>query len=118
MTNVSNLIHEAPAEEEDPNEGDDPDEADDESDEDGNDPEEDEDDEYSSDPQSVASETELLDQVPENELESYVREANSDSFKLRAKTAPLRPMEHVEQFKATPTFTNLEQAAVCAVQIV
>ena len=46
MTNVSNLIHEAPAEEEDPNEGDDPNEADDESDQDGNNPEEDEDDEY------------------------------------------------------------------------
>jgi len=27
-------------------------------------------------------------------------------------------MEHVEQFKMTPNFTNLEQAAVCAVQIV
>jgi hypothetical protein len=24
-------------------------------------------------------------------------------------------MEHIEQFKMTPNFTNLEQAAVCAV---
>jgi hypothetical protein len=80
--------------------------------------EEEEDDEYSSENQSGATENELLDEVPENELESYVRNATSDNFKARAKTAPLRPMEHVEQFKMTPNFTNLEQAAVCAVQIV
>lgn len=47
-----------------------------------------------------------------------MRNVNIDTSRLRARTAPLRPMEHVEQFKMTPTFTNLEQAAVCAVQIV
>ena len=56
------------------------------------------------------------DVVPEeNELECYIRNVNIDNSRLRAKTAPLRPMEHVEQFKMTPNFTNLEQAAVCAV---
>ena len=54
----------------------------------------------------------------ENELECYIRNVNIDNSRLRAKTAPIRPMEHVEQFKMTPNFTNLEQAAVCAVQIV
>ena len=105
MANLSSLIHEAPPEEE-------AEEADD------NEPDEEdeeellhaaeEEDEYSSDNQSAASQNELLDEVPENELESYVRNATTDNFKQRAKTAPLRPMEHVEQFKMTPTFTNLE----------
>ena len=54
----------------------------------------------------------------ENDLECYLRNVNIDNSRLRARTAPLRPMEHVEQFKMTPNFTNLEQAAVCAVQIV
>lgn len=54
----------------------------------------------------------------ENDLECYLRNVNIDNTRLRARTAPLRPMEHVEQFKMTPNFTNLEQAAVCAVQIV
>lgn len=44
----------------------------------------------------------------ENELESYIRNVNIDNSRIRARTAPLRPMEHVEQFKITPNFTNLE----------
>lgn len=59
-----------------------------------------------------------MDETDENDLECYIRNVNSDTNRLRARTAPLRPMEHVEQFKKTPNFTNLEQAAVCAVQIV
>lgn len=51
----------------------------------------------------------------ENDLECYLRNVNIDNSRLRARTAPLRPMEHIEQFKMTPNFTNLEQAAVCAV---
>jgi len=54
----------------------------------------------------------------ENELESYLRNVTSDNSRIRAKTAPLRPMEYVEQFKMTSSFSYLEQAAVCAVQIV
>jgi hypothetical protein len=54
----------------------------------------------------------------ENDLECYLRNVNIDNSRIRARTAPLRPMEHIEQFKMTPNFTNLEQAAVCAVQIV
>ena len=59
----------------------------------------------------------LIDE-DENDLECYLRNVNGDNARLRARTAPLRPMEHIEQFKMTPNFTNLEQAAVCAVQIV
>ena len=51
----------------------------------------------------------------ENDLECYLRNVNTDNTRIRARTAPLRPMEHIEQFKMTPNFTNLEQAAVCAV---
>ena len=58
------------------------------------------------------------DQDEENDLECYLRKRGLDESKLRARTAPLRPMEHIEQFKMTPNFTNLEQAAVCANQIV
>jgi hypothetical protein len=36
----------------------------------------------------------------------------------RAKTAPLKAAKHAEQFKLTPGFSQLEQAAVCAVQLV
>lgn len=54
----------------------------------------------------------------ENDLECYLRNVNIDNSRIRARTAPLRPMEHIAQFKMTPNFTNLEQAAVCAVQIV
>ncbi len=36
----------------------------------------------------------------------------------RPSTAPIRSVKHVEQFKMTPGFTSLEQAAVCAVQLV
>lgn len=53
-----------------------------------------------------------------NDLECYLRKRGIDESRLRARTAPLRPMEHIEQFKMTPNFTNLEQAAVCANQIV
>lgn len=60
----------------------------------------------------------LGDEEDENDLECYLRKRGIDESRLRARTAPLRPMEHVEQFKMTPNFTNLEQAAVCAVQIV
>ena len=62
------------------------------------------------------------DQHSDNEIdredaEGYLRE-NQDSSRLRARTAPLRPTEYIEQFKMSQSFTNLEQAAVCAVQIV
>lgn len=63
-------------------------------------------------------ECDVMAENTENELESYIRNVNIDNSRIRARTAPLRPMEHVEQFKITPNFTNLEQAAVCAVQIV
>ena len=49
-----------------------------------------------------------MDETDENDLECYIRNVNSDTNRLRARTAPLRPMEHVEQFKKTPNFTNLE----------
>lgn len=68
--------------------------------------------------EEYATEQEEQEEQEENELESYIRNVNSDNGRIRAKTAPLRPMEHVEQFKMTPSFTNLEQAAVCAVQII
>jgi hypothetical protein len=58
------------------------------------------------------------DEDEENDLECYLRKRGLDESRLRARTAPLRPMEHIEQFKMTPNFTNLEQAAVCANQIV
>ena len=32
----------------------------------------------------------------ENDLECYLRNVNIDNTRLRARTAPLRPMEHVE----------------------
>jgi len=32
----------------------------------------------------------------ENDLECYLRNVNIDNSRLRARTAPLRPMEHVE----------------------
>ena len=54
----------------------------------------------------------------ENDLECYLRNVSIENGRIRARTAPLRPMEQIEQFKMTPNFTNLEQAAVCAVQIV
>lgn len=60
---------------------------------------------------------EVLDEE-ENDLECYLRNVNIENGRIRARTAPLRPMEQIEQFKMTPNFTNLEQAAVCAVQIV
>jgi hypothetical protein len=88
------------------------------------DDEEEEEDEYDTqneDDEDDDLEEEEADEVmdpEENELECYIRNVNIDNSRLRAKTAPLRPMEHVEQFKMTPNFTNLEQAAVCAVQIV
>lgn len=47
-----------------------------------------------------------------------MRKRGLDESRLRARTAPLRPMEHIEQFKMTPNFKNLERAAVCANQIV
>jgi len=49
----------------------------------------------------------LIDE-DENDLECYLRNVNVDNARLRARTAPLRPMEHIEQFKMTPNFTNLE----------
>jgi hypothetical protein len=52
-------------------------------------------------------EDELADQE-ENELESYIRNINIDNLRIRARTAPLRPVEQVEQFKATSNFTYLE----------
>ena len=54
----------------------------------------------------------------ENDLECYLRKRGIDETRLRARTAPLRPMENIEKFKTTPNFINLEQAAVCANQIV
>ena len=51
----------------------------------------------------------------ENDLECYLRNVSIENGRIRARTAPLRPMEQIEQFKMTPNFTNLEQAAVCAV---
>lgn len=42
----------------------------------------------------------------ETELERYLRDVNGASN--RARTAPIRPMKHVEQFKMTPGFTQLE----------
>ena len=58
------------------------------------------------------------DDEEENDLECYLRKRGIDETRLRARTAPLRPMENIEKFKMTPNFTNLEQAAVCANQIV
>ena len=55
------------------------------------------------------------DVIEENDLECYLRNVSIENGRLRARTAPLRPMEQIEQFKMTPNFTNLEQAAVCAV---
>lgn len=51
----------------------------------------------------------------DNDLECYLRSVSIENGRIRARTAPLRPMEQIEQFKMTPNFTNLEQAAVCAV---
>jgi hypothetical protein len=48
------------------------------------------------------------------ELELYLR---AKGISNRAKTAPLRSIKYVEQFKMTPGFSQLEQAAVCAVQL-
>ena len=80
---------------------------------------EDDDEEYESQNEEEGeNEDEEALEEDENDLECYLRNVNIDTSRLRARTAPLRPMEHVEQFKMTPTFTNLEQAAVCAVQIV
>ena len=77
-----------------------------------------EDDEQDADDEVDDEEADDVVDPEENELESYIRNANIDNSRIRARTAPLRPMEHVEQFKMTPNFKNLEQAAVCAVQIV
>lgn len=54
------------------------------------------------------------DDEEENDLECYLRKRGLDESRLRARTAPLRPMEHIDQFKMTPNFKNLERAAVCA----
>ena len=32
----------------------------------------------------------------ENDLECYIRNVNIDKIRIRARTAPLRPMEHTE----------------------
>jgi len=89
--------------------------------------EEDEEDEYDTqnededqdcdDEEAEEAEAEDLMDERRNDLERIIRDAQIDNARIRAKTAPLCPMEHVEQFKMTPNFTNLEQAAVCAVQI-
>ena len=39
----------------------------------------------------------------ETELERYLRSVNGGL--TRARTAPIRPMKHAEQFKMTPGFT-------------
>lgn len=36
------------------------------------------------------------DEEEENDLESYLRKRGQDESRLRARTAPLRPMEHIE----------------------
>ena len=93
-----------------------------------------EDEEYSEEPEEDDEEQDLEEEVDdfvedeesegdeqeegEYDLEGYLQTVNGESNRHRARTAPLRPMEHIEQFKMTPNFTNLEQAAVCAVQIV
>lgn len=86
--------------------------------------EEDEEEEFESqdeedDPDEDADEEgdDIVDEE-ENDLECYLRNVSIENGRIRARTAPLRPMEQIEQFKMTPNFTNLEQAAVCAVQIV
>lgn len=44
----------------------------------------------------------------ENDLECYLRNVSIENGRIRARTAPLRPSEQIEQFKMTPNFTNLE----------
>ncbi len=48
----------------------------------------------------------------DGDLENYLRETYSKS---RARTAPLKPQSNIEEFKRSNGFTQLEQAAVCAV---
>ena len=57
-----------------------------------------------------------MQEEDESELERYLRDVSQGQ---RARTAPLKPGgKHSDQFKLTPGFSQLEQAAVCAVQLV
>jgi hypothetical protein len=51
----------------------------------------------------------------ESELERYLRDISQGINANRAKTAPLKAGKQQEHFKLTPGFSQLEQAAVCAV---
>jgi hypothetical protein len=54
----------------------------------------------------------------ESELEKYLRDISQGKHAQRAKTAPIKAAKQADSFKLTPGFTYLEQAAVCAVQLV
>jgi hypothetical protein len=51
----------------------------------------------------------------ETELEMFL---NNQAGRNRARTAPIKPMSDIEEFKRSNGFGTLEQAAVCAVQLV
>jgi hypothetical protein len=55
-----------------------------------------------------SNEDEDDDEEQENDLECYLRKRGLNESRLRARTAPLRPMERIGQFRMTPNFTNLE----------
>ena len=66
------------------------------------------DDESDPDDEDCEEEGDDIVDEEENDLECYLRNVSIENGRIRARTAPLRPMEQIEQFKMTPNFTNLE----------
>lgn len=71
--------------------------------------------EFEEEENGILEEEEDYNGGQESELEQYLRDVSSGLGAGRAKTAPLKAGKQAEQFKLTPGFTQLEQAAVCAV---
>ena len=77
--------------------------------------EDNEEDENADDDEEEEEVEEDQEDIEETELEKYLRDINGMA---RCKTAPLKNQKHVEQFKMTTEFQQLEQAAVFAVQLI